>query len=245
MNWSQPGDAPSLPDKELHIWRVWLDVEASECARLASYLSEDERLRASRFVFPRDRDHFTVARGTLRELIAQYLRRPPASFRFQTGQYGKPWLLESPEIRFNLTHSHGLALYAFAIKRELGIDVEKVQPEFAGEEIAERYFSTAEQRELSELPPELRTSAFFLCWTRKEAYVKAHGGGLQIPLSSFDVSLTPGHPELLRAIDSERWSMRSLSPAPEYVASVLGEGQFQATRFWSHGGGPVRRPENG
>lgn len=244
VNWSRHGDTLTLPENEIHVWRAWLEVDARERERLASHLSEDELLRANRFVFPSDRNHFMVARGRLRELLAMYLQCSPEDLQFRTGQYGKPSLPDDINVRFNLTHSYGLALYGFAKQRELGIDVEKIRPEFASEEVAERYFSVAERRELRELPPELRTTAFFLCWTRKEAYVKAHGDGLQIPLDSFDVSLTPGQPETLRSMDSGRWSMRSFGPAPEYVASVLGEGRFQSIRFWSAGVDPVLKPVN-
>lgn len=233
VTWSAPPPAIGLHENEVHIWRTWLDVEAQEFARLSSYLSADELLRADRFVFSRDRHHFTVARGRLRELLAIYLKCPPESFQFTTGRYGKPSLAEDIPVRFNLTHSYGLALYAFAINRDLGIDIEKNRAEFASKEIAERYFSAAERRELSQLPTEMHTDAFFLCWTRKEAYVKAHGDGLQIPLDSFDVSLTPGKPEILRSADQQRWSMRSFSPASQYVGSIVGEGKFESINFWN------------
>ncbi len=234
--WTKPGGELTLPQNEVHVWRASLDVDTSERTRLFSFLSDDERVRAARFVFPRDRDHFIAARGRLRELLGGYLQRSPQSIRFQTGRYGKPTLTDDTNFRFNLTHSYGLALYLFATQRELGIDAEKIRPEFATEGIAERYFSEAERTELRELPAEIRTTAFFLCWTRKEAYVKAHGDGLQIPLDSFNVSVTPGEPERLRSTDSERWSMRSFSPAPDFVASVLVEGQFQWMRFLTVGG---------
>lgn len=241
IKWSAPPQALTLRENEVHIWRAWLDVDARECARLSSHLSSDELLRANRFVFPRDRHHFTVARGRLRELLELYLKRPADGFQFRTGRYGKPSLAEIP-VQFNLTHSYGLALYGFAINRELGIDVEKIRAEFASKEIAERYFSAVEQRELSELPAEMHTDAFFLCWTRKEAYVKAHGDGLQIPLNSFDVSLTPGQPEILRSMDHERWSMRSFSPATEFVASIVGEGKFHSIKFWNYQCEPAIKP---
>jgi 4'-phosphopantetheinyl transferase len=239
VNWSRPAETLTLPESDVHVWRAWLDVNAEECLRLSLYLSEDELLRADRFVFPRDRDHFIVARGKLRELLAMYLRCSPKSLQFRTGQYGKLSLPDSPDLRFNLTHSYGLALYTFAMHRELGIDTEKMRPEFASNEVVERNFSAAEKRELKGLPPELHTTAFFLCWTRKEAYVKAHGDGLQIPLASFDVSLTPGGPQTLRSIDSERWSMHSFSPAPDYVASVLVEDGIESMRFWNANAEPA------
>src|ERR1700730_1992517 len=234
VSWSQPAQELALPQDELHIWLAWLDVEPLERTRLCSYLSKDEISRAQRFVFPRDHDHFIVARGRLRELLGKYLHRPPNAVQFKTGHYGKLSLLDDGnQLRFNLSHSHGLALYGFSMGRELGIDAEKIQPEFAGEGIAQRYFSTAERRDLAETPKDLRDTAFFLCWTRKEAYIKAHGEGLQIALDSFDVSLKPGEQETLRSADSDRWSMRSFKPAPEFVAAVVAEGEILSTRFWS------------
>lgn len=232
VSWSQPPPELSLQQDELHIWRAWLDVEPAERARLCSYLSKDEISRAQRFVFPRDRDHFIVARGRLRELAGRYLHCPPNVVQFKTGRYGKLSLLDDlAPLHFNLSHSHGLALYGFCMGRELGIDTEKIRPGFAGEGITARYFSAAEQKEVAEVPNELPDTAFFLCWTRKEAYIKAHGDGLQIPLDSFDVSLKPGEPATLRSADSGRWSMRSFVPAPEFVAALIVEGEIRSTRF--------------
>ena len=237
VRWSRPAQDLALKEDELHIWLAWLDVDPQERTRLCLYLSKDEVSRAERFVFPRDRDHFIVARGRLRELTGKYLHCPPNSVLFKTGRYGKLSLLDNRDpLRFNLSHSHGLALYGFCKGRELGIDTEKIRPDFAGEGIAERYFSAAEQRELAEVPKELRDTAFFLCWTRKEAYIKAHGDGLQIALDSFDVSLKPGEPETLRSADSGRWSMHTFTPAREFVAAVILEGEMKSTRFWSAGG---------
>jgi 4'-phosphopantetheinyl transferase len=232
VSWSRPAQDLALKENELHVWLAWLDVEPQEGTRLYSYLNGEEVSRAQRFVFPRDRDHFIVARGRLRELLGNYLHCSPNAVQFKTGRYGKLSLFgDRDRLRFNLSHSHGLALYGFCLGRELGIDTEKIQPQFAGEGIAERYFSAAEQRQLRELPEELRDTAFFVCWTRKEAYIKAHGDGLQIALDSFDVSLKPGEPERLRSVDSSRWSMRSFTPAPEFVAAIIVEGEIESTRF--------------
>src|ERR1700692_650573 len=234
VSWSRPAPDVVLQESEVHIWLAWLDVEPQERTRLSSYLNKDEISRAERFVFPRDRNHFIVARGRLRELLGEYLRCPPNAVQFKTGRYGKLSLLDDRDpLRFNLSHSHGLALYGFCAGRELGIDTEKIRIGFASEGIAERYFSPAERTQLAELPKELRDTAFFLCWTRKEAYIKAHGDGLQIALDSFDVSLKPGEPATLRSADSGRWSLRSFAPAPEFVAAIIVEGEIGSTRFWS------------
>jgi 4'-phosphopantetheinyl transferase len=232
MSWSRPAQDLALEENASQIWLAWLDVDRHERTRLCSYLSKDEVSRAERFVFPRDRDHFIVARGRLRELLGKYLHSAPNAVQFKTGRRGKLSLLDDRDpLRFNLSHSHGLALYGFCIGREIGIDTEKIRAGFAGEGIAERYFSATEQRELSELPRELRDTAFFLCWTRKEAYIKAHGDGLQIPLDSFDVSLKPDKPATLRSVDSERWSVRSFTPAPEFAAAIIVEGKIRSTSF--------------
>ena len=237
VSWSRPAQDVVLQEDEVHIWLAWLDVDAQERTRLTSYLSADEVSRAARFVFPRDGDHFIVARGRLRELLGKYLHCSPDAVQFKTGRYGKPSLLDDRDpLRFNLSHSHGLALYGFCMGRELGIDAEKIRPGFAGEGIAERYFSLAERTQLAELPKELRDTAFFLCWTRKEAYIKAHGAGLQISLDSFDVSLKPGEPETLRSVDSSRWSLRSFTPAPEFVAAIITEREIRSPRFLECGG---------
>ncbi|MFZ0912892.1 MAG: 4'-phosphopantetheinyl transferase superfamily protein [Candidatus Korobacteraceae bacterium] len=138
-------------------------------------------------------------------------------------------------IRFNLSHSHGLALYAFAYRREVGIDLELIQTDFGGEAVAERFFSPRELAQLRALSVELRAEGFFNCWTRKEAYVKARGDGLQIQLDSFDVSLTPGYPNALNSSDCLRWSLCSFQPAPQFVAAVVAEGRGWRLRHleWS------------
>jgi 4'-phosphopantetheinyl transferase len=234
-DWSLPPTKLELAEDEIHLWRASLDLKTEVLDRCASTLSQDERLRASRFLFPRDRDHFVAARGILRELLGMYAADSPASLEFQYGERGKPALrVENGEkpVRFNLSHSHGLAVYAFARNRELGIDLEPIRPEFSGEDIAERHFSPQELEEWRGLTPPLRPEAFFLCWTRKEAYVKARGEGLQIPLASFSVTLTPGQPETLHSVDSVRWRLHSFQPAAGYAAALAGEGNNWRLLQW-------------
>ena len=234
-HWSARPAELRLVDNEIHVWRVFLDDERAFDHH--SVLSEDERARASRFVFPRDRDHFVTSRGILRSIIGRYLQRPAVAIDFSYEPQGKPRLRTSTPIRFNLSHSHGLAVYAFSTDREIGIDVEAIRSEVTGERIAERFFSLKELAELRSLPPEKRHEAFFLCWTRKEAYVKAQGGGLGIPLDSFEVSLTPGMPETLVSSDSDRWMLRSFEPAERYAAAVVAEGKDWCLRLWDWRGG--------
>jgi 4'-phosphopantetheinyl transferase len=153
---------------------------------------------------------------------------------FTYGPHGKPALAgknASSRISFNLSHSFGLAVYAFSKGRDLGIDVEHVQPESAGEDIARRFFSPREVGDLRSLPPEARTEAFFLCWTRKEAYIKALGTGLHTPLDSFSVSLRPGQPAEFLEGAGPRWHIAAFEPAEGYAAAVVYDGAPVSVKF--------------
>jgi 4'-phosphopantetheinyl transferase len=222
----------------VHVWRAGLDVEALR--HFEETLSPDEQARAERFHASVDRAHYLAARGTLRAILAQYLGTPAAALRFCANAQGKPALLPSggiEDLRFNVSHSHGLALFAFALRREVGVDLEEVRPSGKENKLAERFFSPQEVAALRALPASSQAEAFFHCWTRKEAYVKARGTGLSIDLSSFAVSLAPG--ELINlpvssASDPEaaRWSIRALSPGSGYAGAVAAEGADWAPRLW-------------
>lgn len=236
VEWSPAPADLKLGVDDVHVWRASLDCDASVLSRLQITLSPDELARADRFVFTADRNHFIAARGILRDLLGTYLMVPPADLKFRYGNYGKPALDTSASasaLQFNLSHSGGLAVYAFSFGRRLGIDLEQIRPQLAGEGIARRYFAAREVEELQALAPQFRPEAFFLCWTRKEAYVKAHGAGLSLPLDSFTVSLTPGDPAELRAGDSGKWSMRSLEPASGFVGAIVVEGKHLRASSWT------------
>lgn len=227
------GTVVELLENDVHVWRASLDLESTVVRQHEATLAPDERARAARFAFERDRNHFVVARGTLRQLLGKYLNRPPSGLQFGYGPQGKPFVPTndiSASVKFNISHSSGMALLAFSRNRELGIDIEKIRPDFAGQDISSRYFSAIEVAELEALPLELRAEGFYLCWTRKEAYIKARGQGLSIPLGSFSVSLTPGRPATLRSDDSDRWCLTSLRPARYYVGAVVGQGKTWALR---------------
>jgi 4'-phosphopantetheinyl transferase len=229
-----------LAHDEVHVWRAALNQPALQVQNLWLTLVADERARAERFHFPTDREHFIVARGVLRAILGGYLKRHPSELCFCYSSYGKPALtteLGEATLSFNLSHSHGLALYAVAHRRALGIDVEWLRPDLANEKIAEHFFSAREVAALRALSNELQTEAFFHCWTRKEAYIKARGEGLSFPLNRFDVSLVPGEPAaLLRTLDdpleATRWSLQELHPGPGYVAALAVEGQHWRLQSW-------------
>jgi len=227
-SWEPSLDRLALADGEIHVWRAALDCSESVLHRFEAALAADEKARAQRFVFQPDRNSYMAARGVLRELLGKYLHRGPSEIEFDYGAQGKPALRSGwsqSGLQFNVSHSHGMALFVFAVGRQVGVDVELARPDFAGEKIAERFFSAQEVMELRSLPAAVQDEGFFLCWTRKEAYIKARGEGLQIPLKSFHVSLAPGKPARLQADDSSRWSLRSLRLEGRYVGAVVGEGK--------------------
>ncbi len=213
---------------EVHLWHVALDEHSAES--LQPLLNADESARASRFHFARDRNHFTVARAALRKLLSTYLQIDAAEVHLSYGEMGKPFLEgHDGDISFNLAHAGGRALYGFSRGRDLGVDLELIREDFTGEDIARRFFSTTEVVALQSVPAELRKDAFFNCWTRKEAYIKARGEGLSMPLDCFDVSLAPGEPAaLLKNHEDEgeltRWEMRSIPVAEGFVAAIVVEG---------------------
>jgi 4'-phosphopantetheinyl transferase len=233
--WLRPPAGLQLDSNEVHIWRTSLDVSPAVRNRLAAVLSTAEQERAARFAFARDRNRYTVARAIIRQLLGGYLGEPPENVVLGTLPHGKPIVAATasiPGLRFNLSHSHESALCAFCLGHELGIDIEKIKPQVAFEGIESRYFSPRERAELETLPQDLRPEGFFLCWTRKEAYVKARGEGLKVPLEGFSVSLTPGKPVVLQSSDEERWSLYSIHPAAGFVGALAVEGRGHRLQFW-------------
>jgi 4'-phosphopantetheinyl transferase len=203
--------------------------------RFIELLDPDELSRANRFHFEKDRKHFVVARGFLRVLLGRYLDSDPKQLKFTYGAYGKPALGEGL-LRFNMSHSHGLALYALTEGRDIGVDVEYMRADFTSDDIARRFFSPFEVETLCGLPAEERVASFFRCWTRKEAYIKATGRGLSQPLDGFDVTLGPGDSAaLLRTEDGshKRWSMANVEVGPGYAGALAVEGPVTRIRYWN------------
>jgi 4'-phosphopantetheinyl transferase len=230
-DWYLVSEVPTLAEGEVHVWRAALDRPDAELQRFRELLAPDERARAERFYFETHRRHFTAGRGILRALLGEYLGLRPAQVAFRYGPQGKPALADGlDDLRFNLAHAHGLALVAVSRGHEVGVDLERIREDYACDEVAGRFFSPNEVAVLRGLPPELRREAFFTCWSRKEAYIKATGRGLSQALDQFDVSLAPGAPAALLATrhdppDAGRWSLYALHPGPGYAGAVAVEGQ--------------------
>ena len=238
--WRAPPETLVLGDDEIHVWRATLDQTPSQIQGFLHNLAADEQAKAERFYFERDREHFIAARGVLRAILGGYLNRAPESLSFCYSSHGKPALAgesDGEPIRFNVSHSYGVALYAITRGREVGIDLERIRFDLAVAEIAERFFSRREVAMLRTLPTEEQREAFFRSWTRKEACLKVRGEGLSLPLDQIDVLLAPGEPAAIlgtRPDPSEafRWSLQELATAPGYVAALAVEGQGWRLACW-------------
>lgn len=240
-NWSSPPESLTLSDGEVHIWRIGLSQPASRVEKFLATLVPDERRRAHRFHFAKDYTHFVVARGFLRSILSGYLKATPQELRFCYGPYGKPALggeQQSSGVRFNMSHSNHLALYAVTRQREIGVDIEHIRTNFASEEIAGLFFSPSEVAVLRTLSSDTQLAAFFKCWTRKEAYIKATGRGLTLALDSFDVSLAPGEPAALLRNGEDpgepaRWFLYDLHVEDSgYEAAIATNGSVRQIRRW-------------
>ncbi len=228
LTFDDAGAEWALPVDEVHVWRASLEWPAETVRGMRHVLAPDERRRADRFRFERDRSRYTVGRALLRGLLARYLKTAPEELQFQYGEFRKPALRSGPW--FNLSHSGPIALYAFSATGQIGIDVELDDANFARERLAERFFSPAEVSVLRSLPADVQPRAFLICWTRKEAFIKARGDGLSLALDSFDVTLAPDTPAaLLRTAwcrdEARRWRLEDLSDRQGgYVAAVAMRG---------------------
>ena len=238
--WTTPPSSLSLSKDEVHVWSCSLNLSRSFISSLRSELSGDELDRAERFYFEIDQRRFIARRGLLRVILGRYLKINPRQLRFHYNEFGKAAMVpisSQQTISFNLSHSHGLALYAFGYGRKIGIDLERIRTDISYEQIAERFFSPQEAFELRNLPAIEKSEAFFNCWTRKEAYIKATGRGLSTPLSDFEVSLIPGSPARLMDAKSgleetAGWSLRELMVGSNYVAALAVEGDDWQLKCW-------------
>jgi len=229
--WGLTSLGDELGADDVHVWIASLGQPADMIANLSPLLSRDECQRAERFRRPTDRRRFIAGRGILRKIISAYLALAPDEVRFVYNEYGKPFISGDQNrgaLSFNLSHSNGVALYAVARKRHVGVDVEYMREDFAMLEVAERFFSKNEFEALKTVPINQRAKAFFNCWSRKESYIKAIGMGVSYPLDRFAVSLAPdAAPELLEvnadATEATSWKMYELDVAEGYAAALIVE----------------------
>jgi 4'-phosphopantetheinyl transferase len=225
--WDEKIGIHTLHDARIQVWLLNLDQDAAGAEHLRALLSDDERARADRFYFPHLRAHYTLVRAGLRILLGGLSGREPAELEFAYAQHGKPFLPGSG-VQFNVSHSGALALIALARGRRVGVDVERIRDMDDGEAIARRFFAPAEVAEYLSLPADQRPGAFYSCWTRKEAFIKAVGDGLSFPLHQFTVSLKPGDPARVLTVENEpeaarRWKLVALAPGDGYAGALIAE----------------------
>ncbi len=229
-----------LAHDEVHVWRASLSRPTFVVEQLRQVLEPAEVTRVQRFYFEKDRQHWTVARGLLRTLLASYLAVNPREIAFGSNAYGKPVLehpMSNPPLHFNISHSHEMALFAFTYGRHLGVDVEYMRAGIDYDGLAKHSFSQYENTTLRVLPAEAKHEAFFRCWTRKEAYIKARGMGLSLPLHLFDVELKANEPAALLASREDpqevaRWTLRELLPGTGYAGALTVEGRDWRLCSW-------------
>jgi 4'-phosphopantetheinyl transferase len=221
---------PGLGDRHVHLWLVRLEASENNFERSLAWLSPEETARVKRFHFDRHRRAFALGRAALRALLAGYLDMKAVEVDFVYGEHGKPSLTsalrsKSCPLQFNVSNSGNLAAYAFTIGCEIGVDVEQHRALHDFENIARRFFSPEETAQLLELPDAEKTAAFFRCWSRKEAYIKAMGGGLSIPLDSFQVTLRPGAAARMVSLGGSEeaaraWTLHGFDPAPDCAGAI-------------------------
>jgi 4'-phosphopantetheinyl transferase len=224
MSWQTPANFPILSTKQVHVWRASLKQNKKDLVELSSSLSSQEKTRGSKFIVERAKNNFIVARGILRWLLAKYLQVKPQDLVFKQNQYGKLYL-DPYKLQFNISHAHDLALFAFSLDNPIGVDIEFIRNNFGFVDIAQRFFSKKENTALLNLPKAKQLHAFFNCWSRKEAFIKAVGKGIFFDLDKFSVEVSNKQVGRLQlqiidpAYNVNDWSLEALNPAEGYVGA--------------------------
>jgi 4'-phosphopantetheinyl transferase len=225
--WPLPPGVIELNDNEVHVWLARSQPWGSHHDYLATNLSEEEKERAARFKFDKDRRLYIASHAALRSILAGYLQVSTTDVKFVSSTHGKPALvapLAASGIEFNLSHAHEVALIAVARRKTMGIDVEFVRADFAFDEISRRFFTAKEIAALNSLPQPRRREAFFKCWTAKEAHLKAKGTGLTGKLDEVEISFTHGKKVQIKA-SVPHWSLVELSAISGYQAALVSAGE--------------------
>ena len=230
-----PASGPP-PEGCIDVWLIELDAEVAEADNI---LSRDENARAARFHFDRDRRRFTAAHVALRRILGGQLDRDPAELRFGAEPRGKPFLADHHQLHFNLSHSGERALLGVTGIAPLGVDIEAHRELGDLDALARRFFAAGECASLDGLTEELRHEAFFRCWTRKEAYIKALGHGLSHPLDSFEVSIARDESARFLSFDdpaelARGWALSDLAPGRGYEGALAIAAPHDELRLWVH-----------
>ena len=237
--WNRFNGSYVLPADEVHVHQTTLNLPESSISKLWQSLQPDERERACRFHLEVDKRRCVIGRGLLRLLLGRILGLPADQLRFAYDEFGKPSLIaeQGLPLQFNLSHSGEVILIAITVDRAVGVDVEIIRTDLDVDSIAARFFSANEYKILASLTGQMRYEAFFACWTRKEAYLKARGVGLSLPLDQFDVSYLPTEePRLLATrfdpAEASHWTLRALDLGGDYAAALAATGSAWKLKCW-------------
>jgi 4'-phosphopantetheinyl transferase len=241
LQWpSAPEEAIQLTPGQVHLWAAALNEFLDQLPKLEPLLSHDELARAEKFHFVEDCNRYMIRHGLLRLILSPYLEQVPSTIEFQHGAYGKPEVRSRSAGRpvfFNASHSSEIAVYAITADCPVGVDVERTRQIPEIEAIARRFFSPRETRTLLALPASSRLQAFYSCWTRKEAFLKATGEGIAENLEKVEVTLAPeDHPEVVSLTGDprahERWQLRPFSPAAGYLGCMAYRNEILTFSQW-------------
>ncbi|MGA3092604.1 MAG: 4'-phosphopantetheinyl transferase superfamily protein [Terriglobales bacterium] len=223
-----------LTSAEIHLWLAFYDEITEEGLHCAyrELLDTAEKEQEPRFYFARDRQRYLITRALVRTVLSRYIPIHPKEWIFSTTAYGRPDIANAQAreacLVFNISHTHSLIVLGVTKRRALGVDVENFRAREVSLEIADRYFAPQEVADLTATPPHQQQYRFFEYWTFKEAYIKARGMGLSLPLDKFSFHYRDDHavaiaiaPEL--ADDSGRWQFWQLRPASEYLVAICAE----------------------
>ena len=242
MKWDNPPADLALDEAYIDVWRSRIDLPKEEIQKFHETLSQQEQERAEKFIFPDKYEEYVVTRGLLRTALSHVLEQSPGAFAFEYTTEKKPFLVkkfDGQSVSFNVSHSHGQALVAISLDRNIGIDIEKIRNDVAYEKLSKRFFSRAEYEALLQYEGD-PVQAFFTVWTRKEAFVKAVGKGIAFGLSEFDVNIDPDEaPQMLTTRwnhdDVTKWHMSSIPTEPDYIATVVADAREFRLRLWRAG----------
>lgn len=239
--WLSPPVRPTLKHREVHLWRLNFEEERHLWNNFVSYLNQSEQEKATRYRFAKDQRRFEMGRGFLRRVLSLYLKLKPEEIQFEWGAYGKPALSSTThgtELRFNLSHSGQWAILGLTLNCDIGVDIEFEKADIQLRKLGKRFFSPEENAVLDLVPEDELSGAFYRCWTRKEAFIKALGSGLSCPLDQFGVSFDKGQsPALLftrwNPDEAAKWSMAAGMVATHYPFAVIQKAEITALQYFA------------
>ncbi len=239
MKWQNSIASRSLQTKEVDVWKVSKEAHENRLDQYWSILNKEERERALKFRFEKDRNCSIIARGVLRNLISEYTSLDAKNVHFEFGTNGKPYICHHNSIQFNVSHAADAIVFGFTKSHILGIDVECTEGDLDVENVAKAFFSDTEVKSLLKLDRVYHKQAFYNCWTRKEAFIKAEGSGLSFPLKEFSVSLeSPIVAELLETHwnknEKDKWTLTAFTPAKNYIGALAVKGKINNINYYAY-----------